>query len=48
MGSRSPGANPAEVVTGHGDDPMQALHGLAVALRERPSPEDMRAPAPTP
>ena len=42
------GPTPAEVVTGRGDDPVQALHGLAVALRERHGPGDMRAPAPTP
>jgi hypothetical protein len=30
-----------DVVTGRGDEPVQALHGLAAALRDRPSPGDM-------
>ena len=32
---------PTDVATGRGDDPLQALHRLADALRERPSPGDM-------
>jgi hypothetical protein len=39
-----------DTATGHGDDPVQALHRLEDALRERPNPGDMRDrnPPPTP
>ena len=30
-----------DVTTGRGDEPVQALHGLAGALRERTTPGDM-------
>jgi hypothetical protein len=36
---------PTDIATGRGDDPVQALHRLADALRERPSPEDTRPDA---
>jgi hypothetical protein len=35
------GPTPEDAVTGIGDEPVQALHELAVALRERPSPGDV-------
>jgi hypothetical protein len=33
-----------DTVTGHGSDPVQALHQLTTALRERPGrPDELRA-----
>jgi hypothetical protein len=36
-------AGPADTATGLGADPVQALHQLTVALRQRPSPGDLSA-----
>jgi hypothetical protein len=34
---------PSDTVTGHGDDPVQALHQLTTELRKRPGrPGDLR------
>jgi hypothetical protein len=42
MATASGPTKPTDIATGRGDDPAQCLHRLVNALRERPSPEDMR------
>jgi hypothetical protein len=46
-GRAATAAGPADAATGHGADPVQALHQLTVALRQRPSPGDLATGGPT-